>query len=250
MQRLQNQVSIVTGAASGIGNAVANLFAEEGAHVILADANGAKVGSAAADLVRVGLSASAFGVDVSDESAVQQMIDGIIGTFGKIDVLVNAAGILELGTLEQTSLASWNRTMDVNVTGTFLCCKAVIPVMSRSGGGSIVNFSSSTSSYRAARNSLAYTASKGGILALTKSVAVDYAAFNIRVNAVCPGPTKTPILATVSEEQLNDLKSGIPLGRLAECREIANAVLFLACGESSFVTGASIPVDGGQTVSL
>ena len=250
MKRLENKVAVVTGAASGIGFAVAKLFVQQGARVLLVDRNIEMVNSAASAINEQDHKAAAYQVNVTNEQEVQQMLDHVLATFGDIDILVNAAGIFEVGTITETSLDSWNRVIAVNLTGTFLCSKAVVPTMIRKRGGSIINFSSSTGAYHATKNATAYIASKGGISALTRALAVDYAEYNIRTNAICPGPTNTPILAGLTPDKLSELQSKIPLERLAEPREIANTALFLASDESSFITGAMISVDGGQTVNL
>lgn len=250
MKRLENKVTVITGAASGIGFAVAKLFVQQGARVLLVDRNIEMVNSAASEINEQDHKAAAYQVNVTNEQEIQRMLDHVLATFGDIDILVNAAGIFEVGTITETSLDSWNRVIAVNLTGTFLCSKAVVPSMIRKRGGSIINFSSSTGAYHATKNATAYIASKGGISALTRALAVDYAEYNIRTNAICPGPTNTPILAGLTPDKLSELQSKIPLERLAEPREIANTALFLASDESSFITGAMISVDGGQTINL
>ena len=250
MKRLENKVAVVTGAASGIGFAVAKLFVQQGARVLLVDRNIEMANSAASEISEQDHKATAYQVNVTNEQEIQHMLDHVLATFGDIDILVNAADIFEVGTITETSLDSWNRVIAVNLTGTFLCSKAVVPSMIQKRGGSIINFSSSTGAYHATKNATAYIASKGGISALTRALAVDYAEYNIRTNAICPGPTNTPILAGLTPDKLSELQSKIPLERLAEPREIANTALFLASDESSFITGAMISVDGGQTVNL
>lgn len=252
MQRLKNKVAIITGAASGIGNSVAKIFVEEGASVVVADYNEEGAKTAAEQLRRVGTDghAEAYKVDVSNEQSVTDLVVNAMATFGSIDILVNAAGILLMGNILETSLDDWQRSLAVNLTGTFLCTKTVLPSMLKNKSGSIINFSSSTGAYHATKNAAGYIASKGGVAALTRAVAVDFAEHNIRVNAVCPGPTNTRMLDNVSREQLRQLEARIPLGRVGERDEIAKTVLFLASSEASFITGATIAVDGGQTVNI
>lgn len=251
MKRLREKVAIITGGASGIGKAVATLFAAEGAQVIVADYDGDQARSVATELNQNnGGQAKAIKVDVSSEKEVLDMVDEVQREFNSIDVLVNAAGILKLGNVLDLTLETWEQVLRVNLTGPFLCSKAVLPIMLKKGSGSIINFSSSTGASHATKNAVAYVTSKGGVALLTKSMAVDHAEHNIRVNAVCPGPTDTPMLSMLSKEDLESLKQTIPMGRLGSQEEIAKTVLFLASDDSSFVTGALIEVDGGQTATI
>lgn len=250
MKRLREKVAIITGGASGIGKAVATLFAAEGAQVIVADYDGDQARSVVAELINNGGQAKAIKVDVSSEKEVLDMVDEVQRKFNSIDVLVNAAGILKLGNVLDLTLETWEQVLRVNLTGTFLCSKAVLPIMLKKRSGSIINFSSSAGASHATKNAVAYVTSKGGVTLLTKSMAVDHAEHNIRVNAVCPGPTDTPMLSMLSKEDLESLKQTIPMGRLGSQEEIAKTVLFLASDDSSFVTGALIEVDGGQTATI
>lgn len=249
--RLLEKVAIVTGAGSGIGRATAELFAQEGADVVVADFRADAAMQVVQSILAKGGDAIFAAVDVSIESQVVDMVELARKEYGRIDVLVNAAGILKFGTVLETTKEDWERLLSVNLTGTFLCCKEAIPIMKEHGGGSIVNISSSTGSYAAGRNSAAYVASKGGVALLTKAMAADHASDNIRVNAIAPGPTDTAMLReNMSTDAVNRFAETFPMMRLGKPEEIACAALFLACGEASFVTGAVLSVDGGQTAEI
>lgn len=249
--RLKGKVSIVTGGASGIGRATAELFAREGAKVIVVDYK-ADAGQQAAQLIKdAGGEARFLEADVSNPAEVQHMVQTALETYGGIDVLVNSAGVLLFGTVLSTDEEAWNRVIAINLTGTFLCCKAVLPHMIARGGGSIINVSSSTGAHDASGNAVAYVASKGGVALLTKAMAIDHAGDNVRVNALCPGPTDTPMLRHIlSSQELEDFAATFPMKRLGRPEELAYAALFLAADESSFVTGAMLAVDGGQTAQV
>jgi NAD(P)-dependent dehydrogenase (short-subunit alcohol dehydrogenase family) len=179
------------------------------------------------------------------------MVKAAINKYARIDVLVNAAAVLVYGTAVETDEVCWQRVLATNLTGTFLCAKAVLPYMIRQGGGCIINFSSTAGAHDAIEHGVAYCASKGGVMALTKAMAVDHACQNIRVNSICPGPTDTPMLRNVlSPHQLEEFARTYPMGRLAKPEELANAALFLASDEASFVTGLTMFVDGGQSALL
>ena len=249
--RLANKVAIVTGGGSGIGRATAELFAREGASVVVADYDAAAGEAVAGGIVQAGGRAISVRVDVSDAAQVQHMVGATLDAYGKIDVLFNAAGVLVSGTVLDTDEQTWRRVMDVNLNGTYLCCRAVIPHMIERGGGVIVNTSSSTGAHDANANAAAYVTSKGGVTLLTRCMAIDHARHNIRVNAIAPGPTDTPMLrSNMTPDALAAFAATYPMGRLGRPEELAQAALYLASDESSFTTGAILCVDGGQTALI
>lgn len=240
-----NKVVIVTGGASGIGEASAKLFAERGAHVVIADFS--DHGQAVADaLSKQGAKSLFVKTDVTDSAAVQRMVAETVAAFGRIDVLFANAGIAADGPIDQLSEAAWDRTIGINLTGVYLCDKYVIEQMLKQGGGVIVNCSS-IHSHVGKQGVTAYAAAKGGVKLLTQTLAIDYGARGIRVNAVCPGYIDTPLLKDVPAEGRHALEKLHPMGRLGRAEEVARAVLFLASDDASFVNGASLLVDGGYT---
>lgn len=249
--RLKDKVAIVTGAASGIGEACALLFAKEGARVIVADFDAAQGERVAQNICHNAGAAAFHSTDVSSSAQINKLVQFAVAAYGTVDILVNAAGVLFYGTALETDENAWNKVMDVNLKGTFLCCRAVIPEMIRHGGGSIVNFSSTTGAHAACAHAVAYVASKGGVAALTRAISIDHASQGIRINAICPGPTDTPMLRkALSPDALAQFADSFPMGRLGNPGEIAAAALFLASDESSFMTGSMLTVDGGQTAEV
>ena len=244
--RLEGKVAIISGGARGLGAAEARLFASEGAKVGIGDIREEEGRGLEAEIRGAGGEAMFLRLDVTDEGQWSDAVDAVMTAYGRLDILVNNAGILEHGTVEETSAESWDRTMDVNSRGVFLGTRAVIPAMRESGGGSIVNISSVAGLIGGLMT--AYNASKGAVRLLTKSTAVQYAAENIRVNSVHPGPTETDMLDVFfREEGAREARAAdTPIPRLGKPEDIAYGVLFLASDESSYMTGAELVIDGGN----
>ncbi|BDU16316.1 SDR family NAD(P)-dependent oxidoreductase [Lysobacter auxotrophicus] len=243
--RFQDKVVIVTGGASGIGETTARQFADEGAHVVIADFSDG--GQAVADAIAANGPRTLFvKTDVADSASVRNMVQRTVEAFGRIDVLFANAGIAHDGPIDQLDDASWTRTLDINLTGVYLCDKYVIEQMLVQGGGVIVNCGS-IHSHVGKHGVTAYAAAKGGVKLLTQTLAIDYGARGIRVNAVCPGYIETPLLKDIPAQAKAELASLHPMGRLGRPEEVARTVLFLASDDASFVTGASLLVDGGYT---
>ena len=251
--RLAGRVALVTGAGAGIGLETSLAFAREGAHVVCVDVNGNAAEAAAAQVRSAGAEALPVTADVSSAADSERMIAAAEERFGALHVLFNNAGISHIddGDAVGTEEDVWDVTMNVNLKGVFLGCKYGIPALRRAGGGSIINTASFVAVLGAATPQLAYTASKGGVLALSRELAVIHARENIRVNALCPGPLRTELLMKYldTEEKRQRRLVHVPMGRFGEAREIASAVLFLASDESSFVTGSTFLVDGGITAA-
>ncbi len=249
--KLAGKVAVVTGGGSGIGRAAALRFARDGASVLVADIVGDQAESVAKEIEAAGGRAVGLAVDVSDPAQISAMAETAVREFGGIDVLMTAAGVLSFGAAPDTDVDAWNRVIGINLTGTFLAARAVIPSMRERGGGSIITMSSSTGAHDASPGNVAYVSSKGGVAMLTKAMAVDHAAEGIRVNALAPGPTATPMLATVmTEDEMRRFGEAMPIGRLAQPEELAAAAAFLASDDASYVTGAVFAVDGGQTAKV
>ncbi|MBA3534182.1 MAG: glucose 1-dehydrogenase [Ardenticatenales bacterium] len=251
--RLRDKVALITGAGSGIGRESALLFASEGASVVAVDVNDEMGGETVALIESSGGKAIYTHADVSKAADCKQMVRAAEETFGGLHVLFNNAGIMHSRDDDALSTEEdvWDLTMAINLKGVFLGCKHGIPALRRAGGGSIINTASFVAVLGAATAQIAYTASKGGVLAMTRELAVIHARENIRVNALCPGPLRTELLMKFLDTEAKKQRRlvHIPMGRFGEAHEIAKAALFLASDESSFITGTDFLVDGGITAA-
>jgi NAD(P)-dependent dehydrogenase (short-subunit alcohol dehydrogenase family) len=250
VRRLDDKVVVITGSASGIGREAALLFSDEGAKLCIADVVEEQGEQTAAEC------RDAFfqKVDVSNAESVQEMYRATAERYGGIDVLYNNAGIMpaEDASILETDTDAWERVQDVNTKGVYLCCKYGIPYLLDRGGGSVINVASFVALMGAATSQISYTASKGAVLAMSRELSVEFARRGVRVNALCPGPVETPLLMRLFEETPGALERRLvhlPMGRLAQAREIAYGALFLASDESSYVNGATFLVDGGLTAA-
>lgn len=247
--RLENKVSLISGGARGIGAAIAGIFAREGAKIVIGDVLEEEGRRTAAEITGSGGDCHFVRLDVTSEADWEQAVGEAVTGFGKLDILVNNAGVSARGNVEETSVAEWTRTMDINIKGVFLGVKQAIPLMKANGGGSIINMSSGAGIAPQPGTSGAYAASKGAVRIFSKSTAIQYAQDNIRCNSVHPGPIETDmLLATRPDPSALALMMGrVPLGRFGRPEEIAYGVLYLASDESSFVTGSELVIDGGRT---
>lgn len=248
-QRMKDKVCLITGGGSGIGHATCQLFSREGAKVVVADKS---LPAAQAVAAQIGQPAIPIEVDVAQSGQVKAMIDATVRQFGRLDVLINNAGYGIPGSVTETAEEDWDRLMAVNVNGVFYGCKHAIPVMKAQGGGVIVNTASIVATV-GIRNRAAYCASKGAVAALTRAMALDHVADNIRVNCVAPGTIDSPYFEDIfrksdrPQELRRELEARQAMNRLGLPQEIANAFLFLASDESSFCTGSMLTADGGMT---
>jgi NAD(P)-dependent dehydrogenase (short-subunit alcohol dehydrogenase family) len=247
--RLAGKHAVITGGGAGIGREAALLFAREGAAVAVADLDARAAEATAEEIVAAGGKALAIAVDVADAASVAAMIAAAESGLGAVDTLFNNAGVMLGGDNgpEDTEQAVWDRTIAINLTGVFHCCRAGLPALRRAGGGAILNMSSLVAVMGAAVPQLAYTASKGGVLAMTREIAVQYGRQNIRANALLPGPIGTPLTAQLfdTKEKLERRRVHMPMGRFGKAIEVAEVALFLCSDAASYVTGAGWLVDGG-----
>jgi NAD(P)-dependent dehydrogenase (short-subunit alcohol dehydrogenase family) len=250
--RLAGKVAIITGAGAGIGRSTALLFAKEGAKVVVADYDSERGAETVSIIREDGGEATFIQVDVSKAADAERMARATVETYGKLDILVNNAGIYMQADAVEMTEEDWDRILDVNLKGVFLCSKYCIPEMIKGGGGSIVNIGSEAGIV-GIKNQVAYNVSKSGIIALTKSTAIDFAAHNIRVNCVCPGTTETPLVKAALERAPDPaatrraLEEVRPANRLGRPEEIAAGILYLASDESPYATGSILSIDGGYT---
>jgi NAD(P)-dependent dehydrogenase (short-subunit alcohol dehydrogenase family) len=248
--RLDDKVVVITGSASGIGREAALLFSDEGAKLCIADVVQEQGEQAAAECREAFFQK----VDVSNAGSVQEMYHATADRYGGIDVLYNNAGIMpaEDASILETDPDAWQSVQEVNTKGVYLCCKYGIPHLLDRGGGSVINVASFVALMGAATSQISYTASKGAVLAMSRELSVEFARRGVRVNALCPGPVETPLLMRLFEETPGALERRLvhlPMGRLAQAREIAYGALFLASDESSYVNGTTFLVDGGLTAA-
>ena len=250
MGRLDGKVAVITGAAGGIGREAALLFSEQGASVVVADVGREAGEQTAADCGR----AIFVEVDVSNAESVRALYAAAIAAYGGVDILYNNAGIMPADddSILITEPDAWDRVQAINAKGVYLCCKYGIPHLLERGGGSVINVASFVALVGAATSQIAYTASKGAVLSMSRELAVQFARQGVRVNALCPGPVETPLLMRLFSDNpgaYERRRVHLPMGRLATAREIANAALFLASDDSSYVNGATFLVDGGLTAA-
>lgn len=251
--KLKDKVALITGGSSGIGKATALLLAEEGAKIVVVDINDAEGQSVASQIKRSGGQAIYVHADVSKSKDAENMVAMAESTYGRLDILFNNAGIMHSDDDDavKTSEEVFDLTYNINIKGVFLGCKYGIPALKRAGGGSIINTASFVAILGAATPQLAYTASKGAVLAMSRELAVIHAREGIRVNALCPGPLRTELLMKFlnTEEKKQRRLVHVPMGRFGEAAEMAKAVLYLASDDSSYVTGTEFMVDGGITAA-
>jgi NAD(P)-dependent dehydrogenase (short-subunit alcohol dehydrogenase family) len=253
MGRLDDKVALITGGASGMGKVASHLFAREGAKVVLADVADEAGEAVVADIRDQSGHAAYVHADVSRASDAEAMVRFAVDTFGGLTVLYNNAGVFPErdGSVTETPEEVWDLTIGINLKGVYLGCRYGIPAMIESGGGSIVNVASFVAFMGAATPQIAYTASKGGVLSMTREIAVEFARNGVRANSLCPGPIETPLLQELLADPARRQRRlvHIPMGRFGQAEELANAALFLASDESSYMTGAALVVDGGITAA-
>jgi len=248
MNKLAGKVAIVTGAANGIGRGIAEAFALEGADVAIADVATAAQAQPVLEAIRLsGRQALFVQTDVADEHQVQTMVDSVLATFGHVDILVNNAGIFTQSLLETMPIEDWDRVLNVNLRGTFLCTRFVLPHLLAQGGGRVINIASQLG-YLGGREVAHYSASKGAVIAFTKAVAREVATRNVLVNAIAPGPIVTDLLRSETEEWKSAKLAELPIGRFGEVSEVTPTAVFLASDESSYYVGQTLGPNGGDVM--
>ena len=247
MGKLHSKIAVVTGAGSGIGRAIAEQLAAEGATVVVSDINAESAKETAAKL---GNNSIGLRTDVTSRESVDEMVAAVTGEFGRIDILVNNAGWDKVGPFLSSNISDWERVIDINLYGTLHCSQAVLQVMAEQGSGSVINIGSDAGRVGSSGEAV-YSAAKGGVIALSKTLAREMARSHVNVNCVCPGPADTPLFAGISEENpklRQALEKAIPMRRLARPTDLANAVVFFASDESAYITGQTLSVSGGLTM--
>jgi NAD(P)-dependent dehydrogenase (short-subunit alcohol dehydrogenase family) len=251
--RLADKVALITGAGSGMGRLAAQMFAREGARIVAADVIEGQLNETVASVEAEGGEIAGFAMDVTDAGSVQAAIAAGVKTFGRLDVLYNNAGIFpeDDTSVVETDESVYQRVMDVNAKGVYLCCKYGVPELIKAGGGSVINIASFVALMGCTVPQDAYTASKGAVLSVTRSLAVQYGRQGVRANAICPGPILTPMLESLfpSEEERLKRLNRIPLGRFGRAEDIVYAGIYLASDESSWTTGTTFVIDGGITIN-
>jgi NAD(P)-dependent dehydrogenase (short-subunit alcohol dehydrogenase family) len=251
MRRLEDKIALITGGGAGIGRAIAETFAREGAHVVIADRDGETAQATAEAIIKSNGAATAHQVDVTDTTEVKQLMAAIAEAFGRLDVLINNAGVGERADFRHLDDESWDRVWKTNLDGTVRCTREAFDLMRASGKASIVNLSSVMATKHTRQMSV-YSATKGAVSALSRSLAVEYAPYGIRVNTLCPGYVETGLISRYTANPMiaKGLLSQTPLRRFGTPQDIANAALFLASDEAAYITGAGLHVDGGMSVTL
>ncbi len=244
--RLKDKVSIVTGAARGIGEAIAVTFAKEGAHVAVFDLLADQARHVEEKIKAMGRKSMAIGMDISKSADVNRAVQQVLDAFGRIDILVNNAGICQATPIEKITEEEWDRMFAVNMKGVFLCSKAVMPVMKRQKSGRIINFGSIAGKSGGLLAGAHYSATKAGVMCFTKSLARELAPYGVNVNAIAPGVIETVMTEMLSQGQWDKYTSIIPMGRVGTVQEAAKVALFLACDDSSYITGEIVDLNGGQ----